>query len=158
MEGESLARVCCVVEHKRPKDAERPRVAESKVTVSSGLRRRISCSFCADHSCRYLGIKRPKDVGEAAGCASHGSWAHAGVEVPFGPAYVPGDRIGVTIRPAGWTATKVTKATTAAREIVFFLNGKEVGVAASSLGTEELPYMGGVALLTKFDVNRDTEE
>ena len=60
------------------------------------------------------------------------------------------------IRPAGWTATKVTKATTAAREIVFFLNGKEVGVAASSLGTEELPYMGGVALLTKFDVNRDT--
>ena len=65
------------------------------------------------------------------------------------------------IRPAGWTATKVTKATKAAREIVFFLNGKEVGVAASSLGTEELqlavqPYMGGVALLTKFDVNRDT--
>ena len=94
---------------------------------------------------------------------ANGSWAHAGVEVPFGPAYVPGDRIGVTIRPAGWTATKVTKATTAAREIVFFLNGKEVGVAASSLGTEELqlavqPYMGGVALLTKFDVNRDTEE
>eukprot|EP00964_Phaeocystis_antarctica_P159627 scaffold130741_cov63-Phaeocystis_antarctica.AAC.3 len=42
------------------------------------------------------------------------------------------------IRPAGWTATKVTKATKAAREIVFFLNGKEVGVAASSLGTEEL--------------------
>ena len=66
------------------------------------------------------------------------------------------------IRPAGWTATKVTKATKAAREIVFFLNGKEVGVAASSLGTEELQacsspsYMGGVALLTKFDVNRDT--
>eukprot|EP00964_Phaeocystis_antarctica_P033869 scaffold19219_cov52-Phaeocystis_antarctica.AAC.3 len=116
-----------------------------------------------NHSCRYLGIKRPKDVGEAAGCASHGSWAHAGVEVPFGPAYVPGDRIGVTIWPAGWTATKVTKATKAAREIVFFLNGKTVGVAASSLGTEELllavqPYMGGVALLTKIRRKRRHHE
>ena len=92
---------------------------------------------------------------------ANGSWAHAGVEVPFGPAYAPGDRIGVTIRPAAWTATKakkVTKATKVAREIVFFLNGTEVGaVAASSLGSEELqlavqPYMGGVALLANFEV------
>ena len=55
-------------------------------------------------------------------------------------------------------AKKVTKATKVAREIVFFLNGTEVGaVAASSLGSEELqlavqPYMGGVALLTNFEV------
>jgi hypothetical protein len=92
---------------------------------------------------------------------ANGSWAHAGVEVPFGPAYAPGDRIGVTIRPAAWTATKakkVTKATKVAREIVFFLNGTEVGaVAASSRGSEELqlavqPYMGGVALLANFEV------
>ena len=53
---------------------------------------------------------------------------------------------------------KVTKATKVAREIVFFLNGTEVGaVAASSLGSEELqlavqPYMGGVALLANFEV------
>lgn len=92
---------------------------------------------------------------------ANGSWAHAGVEVPFGPAYAPGDRIGVAVRPAppkqsgraGWVATKATKA---AREVVFFLNGKEIGVAASLLGAEELqlavqPYMGGVALLTKFN-------
>eukprot|EP00966_Prymnesium_polylepis_P070826 1645874-Prymnesium_polylepis.1 len=77
---------------------------------------------------------------------ANGNWAHAGAERPFGPAYAPGDRIGVCVR-AG--------AKGAARELVFFLNGEEVGVVATLRGAEEVrlavqPYMGGVALLNSF--------
>ena len=107
---------------------------------------------------------------------SNGCWVHAGVEVRFGPAYAPGDRIGVALRPAspnascgpGGTTTKAAKGAKAAkatkrtREIVFFLNGKEVGVAATWAGAEELqlavqPYMGGVALLTKCEVGKSMQ-
>mmetsp|Transcript_33675 Transcript_33675/g.79723 ORF Transcript_33675/g.79723 Transcript_33675/m.79723 type:complete len:280 (-) Transcript_33675:50-889(-) len=63
-------------------------------------------------------------------------------ERPFGPEYGPGDRVGVLLRRKAGSL-----------ELVFTLNGEEVGVAATGIGgTEKLvpavqPYMGGVALL-----------
>ena len=77
-----------------------------------------------------------------------GSIVSGGIERPFGPAYAPGDRIGVSLRREV-AAEGVLKQR---HELVFLLNGEEVGVAASGLGGEELvlavqPYMGGVAHL-----------
>ena len=78
---------------------------------------------------------------------SGGGLASAGrPERPFGPAFEPGDRIGLELRAVGGAKKK--------REAAFSLNGEEVGVAPlDGVGaSEELvlavqPYMGGVATL-----------
>ena len=82
---------------------------------------------------------------------ANGSVVRDGVERPFGPAYAPGDRVGVLLRNSA-AAAGASKKGRANRELVFLLNGEEVGIAASGLGAEELvlavqPYMGGVAQL-----------
>ena len=57
-----------------------------------------------------------------------------------GPAYEPGDRIGVSLRKSA-----------KAWQIAFSVNGKEVGTTPVGSGAELVvavqPYMGGVALL-----------
>jgi hypothetical protein len=77
-----------------------------------------------------------------------GAVAAGGSERPFGPALSPGDIVGVVLRPArvGYGAGE---------ELVFLINGAEVGVAAAKLkrgsrGAYTVavqPYMGGVAQL-----------
>jgi len=78
---------------------------------------------------------------------SSGALTAGGHERPFGPAYSPGDTIGVVLRP-------VAGAGPGRRELCFLLNNAEVGVAASGLEASReayvlavQPYMGGVAQL-----------
>lgn len=94
-----------------------------------------------------------KSIGKTAGVV--GAYLASGVfatpergEVAFGPPFEPGDLIEVSLRPSA------LKKKGGGMDVVYSLNGREVGVAASGVasGTDGLimacqPYMGGVALL-----------
>lgn len=77
---------------------------------------------------------------------SNGMLATERGEQPFGPAYEPGDVVTVVLRPSA------TKPGGKYDDVIFLLNGKEVGVAASRVAAGTViiavqPYMGGVACL-----------
>ncbi len=95
-----------------------------------------------------------KSIGKSAEAV--GAYHSSGVftsaehgERPFGPVFVPGDLLEVELR----TATKRGQACTSRTDVVFRLNGEEVGVGATvDAGADALllacqPYMGGVAQL-----------
>mmetsp|Transcript_47316 Transcript_47316/g.153601 ORF Transcript_47316/g.153601 Transcript_47316/m.153601 type:complete len:271 (+) Transcript_47316:170-982(+) len=89
-----------------------------------------------------------KNAASLGAYLASGAFADARGERPFGPAYGEGDLVEVLLRPAvgGGRASRT--------DIVYLLNGEEVGVAVAgvsaapgSLACAVQPYMGGVALL-----------
>ena len=101
-------------------------------------------------------MKAPfKSIGKSAEAV--GAYHSSGVftssehgERSFGPAFAPGDLLEVELRPS---ASKRGQAAASRTDVVFLLNGEEVGVGASvderaeSLLLACQPYMGGVARL-----------
>ena len=107
-------------------------------------------------------MKAPfKSIGKTDG--SIGSYLASGAfaspergERDFGPPFEPGDLVEVLLRPSlvGPGGKPRAKPSTSKTDVVYFLNGREVGVAVAgvdaspdSLVLAVQPYMGGVALL-----------
>lgn len=98
--------------------------------------------------------KSPDAIGSYHSSGSFASHTAAGGERAFGPEYSPGDLVEVLLRPspsggkgAGGKAAKLSL-----HDVVYVLNGEEVGVAARGVAADSVvlavqPYMGGVALL-----------
>lgn len=101
--------------------------------------------------------KSPDAIGSYLSSGSFASY-DAGTD-SFGPEYAPGDLIEVLLRPSAAASKAKGKAGVAGggsggnhADVVFALNGKEVGVAARGVAADSVilavqPYMGGVALL-----------
>ena len=92
--------------------------------------------------------KSPGAIGAYLASGAFASPEHG--ERPFGPAYEAGDLVEVLLRPSGKSARGGGGGKT---DVVYRLNGAEVGVAASVAASADAlvlavqPYMGGVAML-----------